>query len=42
VKLYRAQTSRLGRFTLRAALAAQQRFLDTDLGEGYLLVAIKR
>ena len=42
VSLYGVQTSRLGRLTLRAALAAQQRFLQTDLGEGYLLFAEKR
>ncbi len=42
VKLYGAQTSTLGRLTLRAAVQAQRPFLATDLGEGYLIVATKR
>ncbi|MDP2344019.1 MAG: class I SAM-dependent methyltransferase [Deltaproteobacteria bacterium] len=41
VKLYGAQTSRLGRLTLRTAMKTQRRFLSTDLGEGYLIVATK-
>ncbi len=41
VGLYGAQQSRAGRWALRAALRAQEPFLSTRLGEGYLLVATK-
>lgn len=41
LKLYPAQTSLPGRLALRAALKAQQGFLRTPLGDGYLLVARK-
>lgn len=41
VKLYGVQASKLGKLIVRAAQATQDRFLDTDLGEGYLIVAHK-
>lgn len=42
LKFYPLQASWIGRLGLRAAIAAQERFLDTDFGEGFLLVAEKR
>jgi len=41
VKLFAAQTALPGRLALRAALAMQKRFLNTPLGEGYLIVATR-
>ena len=41
VKLYGVQSSWLGRVAMRAAQATQRPFLQTDLGEGYLLFATK-
>ena len=41
VGLYGAQQSTAGRLALRLAVQAQQPFLSTRLGEGYLLVATK-
>jgi SAM-dependent methyltransferase len=41
-RLFPAQLSLPGRLALRAALVAQEQFLQTPLGEGYLLVARRR